>query len=904
MSNTNPRNPKEPFAKIIVGEDNKKKKALNKTPNKKEFNILSQTVPNKKTQRYNSLDKINEEETKKKKKVIVTTKKDGKSKETKIIMEKPVSEFRPRKNSSDDKAIKRITENKAYKTEGKKGQRERQSRNIEEEQNLKQRYNTVKTKKENKTERKKENNKVKASLKKSNKSHEKVSSTAPISLDDIDDPNSQTFILDDISQARKIWETKYYSPTVKPNNSSLKEDTIITLKTFYADGNGEEDNDRPTPKKTNYKGNKVKSAKKEENKSKKINDKSNRKESPKKEENKGNKIKERTKSNEKVKRKESPKKEENKPLRTHGRKKSEDKNINRPKSIINEDKNINRPKSLKSVDNKTKNNKKVSIKENKKNSLKENNKSEEKTEEKISHKKNNSSEKVKKVNRIIDKIKNSKEKIKKETPPKKVQKKVKRKASKEEEIGKDTIEWPIIYENPIDLIKKEGDNKEGNKTQSKRPESALGNGKDSKVIEKFDPKNPLKYIDKNKIKKYLTTCPKRGKSTMRSFTDYLKKNQTSFSEGEKAWFIYVWISQNIDYNIEGINEGNASVDERENFKTGLAISYGYSKLFKSLGEALGLEVESIQGYSKSTGYYPGKIFEGQKPDHSWNAVKIHGRFYLIDATWGTGKISQKKYIKEFSPIWFCMSSEQFIRTHFPTEQKWQLIKNPISLQQFQNMSYLSHEFYQHGFTKVEPDSCIINTEEGKGQLKIFYNPSYQESNEHLIIKPSLSLSINTTKGEQIKCEDTWYNIQKLKDHFLIDFLINTPGEHNLLTYAGVLLNENPTSLLIMQTKIISEDTIDPPLNYPYISFGRSKINIIEPLYDNLVKGKTYDFQIQSSFFKDLYIFVNNHAYKMENDTEENIFSKSLKIPNNAEFVAIAKNSTENSYEGIVKYKVI
>ena len=161
----------------------------------------------------------------------------------------------------------------------------------------------------------------------------------------------------------------------------------------------------------------------------------------------------------------------------------------------------------------------------------------------------------------------------------------------------------------------------------------------------------------------------------------LKLLSKDMNEESKAYLIYCWICQNIEYdtfNFFSNNINNSKTSPEDCFKNKKAISVGYSNLFSNIGSNLGFEIISINGYSKGYGYYQGQIYNNT--DHTWNAIKINTNWYLIDSCWGGGGVTKdKKYVKQFKRKFFCMNPHLFLFTHLPSDSQYQLIANPISL---------------------------------------------------------------------------------------------------------------------------------------------------------------------------------------------------------------------------------
>jgi len=162
------------------------------------------------------------------------------------------------------------------------------------------------------------------------------------------------------------------------------------------------------------------------------------------------------------------------------------------------------------------------------------------------------------------------------------------------------------------------------------------------------------------------------------------KNATS--DKERVFAIYKWITSNISYDNElrlspklqkkiYISEENVikKVLERK-----MALCGGYAFLFTRLCGDVGVSAEVVHGFTKD---YSGKVQKNMQPTHTWNAVKINGQWQLLDITWAIG------YGNGNGPddFWFLTNPADFIYTHYPEAQRWTLIKNSISLTEFQKI---------------------------------------------------------------------------------------------------------------------------------------------------------------------------------------------------------------------------
>lgn len=140
---------------------------------------------------------------------------------------------------------------------------------------------------------------------------------------------------------------------------------------------------------------------------------------------------------------------------------------------------------------------------------------------------------------------------------------------------------------------------------------------------------------------------------------------------------------NIDYDVIAYRGGNHRINRsnKDILKRGKAICWGYSTLFKAMCEEVGIECEIISGYSKVPLNSKPKI---EEPNHAWNAVKIDGKWHLLDATWDSGnKGLESDFEKQFGHNYFLTPPSFFIANHLPAEPNWQLVKCPIAPQEFQ-----------------------------------------------------------------------------------------------------------------------------------------------------------------------------------------------------------------------------
>jgi len=206
--------------------------------------------------------------------------------------------------------------------------------------------------------------------------------------------------------------------------------------------------------------------------------------------------------------------------------------------------------------------------------------------------------------------------------------------------------------------------------------------------------------------------PAATRQSVAGLSAYL--TQPACNEFEKVRAVYRWITANIDYDVESyFKTRNHSPDAGHPLRSGKAVCAGYSGLFTELLQHCGIQCMEISGYAKGYSYETGELPAGS--NHSWNAVSIEGRWYLIDPTWGSGYIdSERCFKRQFEDFYFCPPPELLIMTHLPDEPRYQFIDPPLTSAEFVQLAKPWPIFFKQGFHQcvsleslLEADSLLI-----------------------------------------------------------------------------------------------------------------------------------------------------------------------------------------------------
>lgn len=150
------------------------------------------------------------------------------------------------------------------------------------------------------------------------------------------------------------------------------------------------------------------------------------------------------------------------------------------------------------------------------------------------------------------------------------------------------------------------------------------------------------------------------------------------SKYEQAEKIYRWICANIAYDVD--YQFYSADETRENLK---GVCHGYCELFYQLGNAVGLEVKIIPGFSKNL---QNKIGNDR---HSWIIAVTEKGDIMIDPTWGAGMVIDKVFYRSDSDMtWFDVNPYLMATSHMPFESKFYLTDTQISDDTFKRIPHI------------------------------------------------------------------------------------------------------------------------------------------------------------------------------------------------------------------------
>ncbi|WP_369997042.1 transglutaminase domain-containing protein [Winogradskyella sp.] len=187
------------------------------------------------------------------------------------------------------------------------------------------------------------------------------------------------------------------------------------------------------------------------------------------------------------------------------------------------------------------------------------------------------------------------------------------------------------------------------------------------------------------------------------------------TDAERFRAIYRWVCANIanDYSLYLKNKRKRQrfMDDSIRFETWnnnfrktifkkllknkRTICTGYAYLVRQLANFANIECEIVQGYGRVS---TTDINNLKLPNHSWNAVKLDGKWYLCDPTWASGIPNKEtnRFRFQYNDGFFLSEPALFAINHFPIDEKWWLLDHNIpTFKMFLNAPIIYGNAYRH-----------------------------------------------------------------------------------------------------------------------------------------------------------------------------------------------------------------
>lgn len=237
--------------------------------------------------------------------------------------------------------------------------------------------------------------------------------------------------------------------------------------------------------------------------------------------------------------------------------------------------------------------------------------------------------------------------------------------------------------------------------------------------------------------------PREVEVSVESVGKYIAEHETDPMLRVKA--LHDWVADRIAYDVPAYFAGavpHHDGDPDHVFRSRVGVCAGYARLLADLGKATGDEILYVTGDVRSRT----SPMEGEH--HAWNAAKIDGAWYLIDPTWNAGHPKDGAFEKAYKTEYLFTPPSQFILSHFPDDEKWQLLERPVSRAEFFRRPVVTPTFIAHGLELLSPDRSQVST---GGSLDLTIgNPK----NVFLLVdfEPSAGGRAERSGGARVRCE--------------------------------------------------------------------------------------------------------------------------------------------------------
>lgn len=322
----------------------------------------------------------------------------------------------------------------------------------------------------------------------------------------------------------------------------------------------------------------------------------------------------------------------------------------------------------------------------------------------------------------------------------------------------------------------------------------------------------------------------------------------------KIKIIHDWVADNIYYDLDTFHKGpkNADVSYQEVLKTKKTICAGYANLYEKMCEYAGIEILKISGIAK-----------GLDPlgPHAWNAIKLNGKWYIIDTTWSSKNVYERgKFKKEpFNTRYFLLEPKYAIYNHLPDDEAYQFIDEPVTKMKFRllpenpKVSYISSLFHEYDF-----------------KLLTSISPKMEVDGKTLQIRFESTDNCNLGAGA-VNTGTTYINhysfLQKFGGKYVLYIHPAKQGEY----FIDVFITSSMKVLFSVTVNVKSTFFNDQPFPQLYKQYFDNNMCLYSPIEGTLKLNNTYNFKFYSHEEKDIYLMIPDGSTIPMNKNNNNIY---------------------------------
>ncbi|KAK3092807.1 hypothetical protein FSP39_007450 [Pinctada imbricata] len=107
----------------------------------------------------------------------------------------------------------------------------------------------------------------------------------------------------------------------------------------------------------------------------------------------------------------------------------------------------------------------------------------------------------------------------------------------------------------------------------------------------------------------------------------------------------------------------------------------------------------------------------------WNAVLLENQWYLLNVFWASERSSFGSKVKDMyvDSFFFLTPPDKLLFTHYPAKDRWQIVEEPISLEEFESRAFLKERFFEMEMEVLSHPYNQILVEHGEKEIKFRVN---------------------------------------------------------------------------------------------------------------------------------------------------------------------------------------
>ena len=402
---------------------------------------------------------------------------------------------------------------------------------------------------------------------------------------------------------------------------------------------------------------------------------------------------------------------------------------------------------------------------------------------------------------------------------------------------------------------------------------------------------------------YRTAVDAWKAKSLHEVVDLIHRLSAGKSVIDRAWIVFYWVSQNIEYDVEAYFSGRIPCQTSENvFKNRKGVCDAFGTIFETLCTGVQIECKKISGYAKGYSFQLGETSFKQS-NHAWNVIRLEGHWYLIDSTWGTGHLDHKnKNKKELDPYYFLVRPERMIYSHFPDDARWQLLASPSTMHDFFNLPLVSPTYFKLDLDIVSPsDSSMASFNSNSGLAEVHVRAPY-----HTDFSTSIELM-----GSEKNPVGSFVQFDADQKLWQCLFAPHTEGMHRLTIFANrkkasveTENSQTTTYSCAIQLGLQVPTGFRGTRTFPttYSLFTECRCQIFEPLNTALKPGSTMTIHCRIPNAHCVRLLLDD-LWLPEDLVKDDIFKRQLVVPHRTIllYVKFSDKKNTSSYDGLFKY---